>query len=102
MISIDTPLPLAAEGDAAWCLSAEMLNLLARKVNALANMRAISPIKLTKTDAGFVFHTGKAGLLPEGTGGSSMPEGLTPVWAPVSVCVDGVPTTYYIYAGAVP
>jgi hypothetical protein len=102
MISIDTPLPLVSENDAPWCLSAEMLNLLARKVNALSNMRAISPIKLTKTDAGFVFHTGKSGLLPEGTGGAAMPDGLVPGWQQISVCVNGVPTTYYVYAGSLP
>lgn len=102
MISIETPLPMAAENDAAWCLSAEMLNLLARKVNAIYNMRAISPIRITKTEHGPVIHTGKSGLLPDGEGGSSMPDSVTPVWQQVSVCVDGVPTTYYIYAGAVP
>lgn len=97
MISIDTPLPVAAEGDAAWCLSAEMLNLLARKVNALSNMRAISPISLTKTDAGFVFSTGESGLLPTG----DMPDHVTPVWERVTVCVDDVSTTYYVYLGRV-
>lgn len=102
MIPIETPLPLVAEGDAPWCLSAEMLNLLARKVNALSNMRAISPIKLTKTDAGFVLHTGPSGLLPEGQGSAAMPAGVTPIWQPITTCVGGVPTTYYIYAGAVP
>lgn len=98
MISIDEPLPLVAAGDIPWCLSAEMLNHLSRKVNAIYNMRAISPIRLAKTDAGFVFHTGQAGLLPD----DGLPDNVVPVWETVSMCIDGVPTTVYVFAGRVP
>jgi len=99
MIPIETPLPLVAEGDVPWCLSAEMLNLLARKVNAIYGMRAIAPILITKNDAGFVFHTGKTGLLPDD---GTMPANVTPVWEATSVCIGGVPTTVYVFAGRVP
>lgn len=99
MIPIDDPIPLADEGDPAWCLSAERLNHLARKINAIYSMRAVSPVRITKSDSGFVIHTSKTGLLPDD---DTIPTNAVPAWEAVSVCIDGVTTTVYVYAWRVP
>jgi hypothetical protein len=55
MIPIDTPLPTTLEeGDDCPLLSAEIVNLVFRKINAMHGMRAVQPLRLTKSDAGFL------------------------------------------------
>jgi len=55
MISIDTPLPTTLEeGDECPLLSAEIVDLVFRKVNAMHGMRVVQPLRLTKSDAGFL------------------------------------------------
>lgn len=98
MIPIQEPLPLVAEGDDPWCLSAEMLNLLARKVNALTSMRAIEPLRIIQTEAGPVLTTGRGGLIKEG----DLPSNATIQWVTISLCVGGVPTSYSVPVGVIP
>ncbi len=52
-LPITTPLPIVKEDEPAWILSAELANLLARKVEAFSNIQADAPLKITKSDAGF-------------------------------------------------
>ena len=55
MIPIDTSLQTnLKEGDECPFLSAEIVDLASRKINALHGMRAVQPLRLTKSDAGFV------------------------------------------------
>ena len=55
MIPITTLLPTnLKEGDECPFLSAEMVDLVFRKLNAIHGMRAVQPLRLTKSDAGFV------------------------------------------------
>lgn len=54
-LPITTPLPMAKEGEPAWILSAEMLDLLVRKVEAFHNIQAEAPLRIVKADAGFRF-----------------------------------------------
>lgn len=51
-LPLTTPLPLANEDDPAWILSAELANLLARKVEAFSNIQSDLPLKIVKSDAG--------------------------------------------------
>lgn len=56
MLHIDTPLPEnLVEGDFAYGLSAEIVDLLFRKVNAMYDAQAQSPLRLTKSESGFLF-----------------------------------------------
>jgi len=55
MIPIDMPLPTnLEEGDECPLLSAEIVDLIFRKINAMHGMRAVQPLRLTKSDAGFL------------------------------------------------
>ena len=55
MIPIDMPLPTnLVEGDECPLLSAEIVDLVFRKINAMHGMRAVQPLRLTKSDAGFL------------------------------------------------
>jgi hypothetical protein len=55
MIPIDTSLQTNLKaGDECPFLSAEIVDLVSRKINALHGMRAVQPLRLTKSDAGFV------------------------------------------------
>ena len=55
MIDIHTPLPTdLKEGDVNPLLKAELVVLLFRKVNAMFGMRAVRPLVITKSDAGFL------------------------------------------------
>jgi len=55
MIPIDMPLPTnLKEGDECPLLSAEIVDLVFRKINAMHGMQAVQPLRLTKSDAGFL------------------------------------------------
>ena len=55
MIPIDMPLPTnLEEGDECPHLSAEIVDLIFRNINAMHGMRAVQPLRLTKSDAGFL------------------------------------------------
>lgn len=55
MIPIDMPLPTTLEeGDESPLLSAEIVDLVFRKVNAMHNMRAVQPLRLVRSDSGFL------------------------------------------------
>ena len=55
MIPIDTPLPTnLKEGDPPPLFSAEMVDLVFRKINAMYGMRAVQPLRLTKSESGFL------------------------------------------------
>lgn len=55
MIPIDTPLPTTLEeGDDSPLLSADVVNLVFRKINAMYGMRAVQPLRLTKSESGFL------------------------------------------------
>lgn len=94
-LPIDTELPILKEGDAAIYLSAEEMNLLARKVNAIANMQAVAPLRLVKSDAGFLITGSRAGLVDD----SNLPAGVTPQWIQTQVCIAGVSTDVWVFAG---
>lgn len=55
MLDIDTPLPTVKEGEIALALSAEIMDLAFRKINAMYDSRALLPVILTKSDGGFLF-----------------------------------------------
>ena len=94
-MNINDPLPMVNEGDPAWMLSAEMANLLVRKVNAMYGMRVAAPLRLVKADAGFTISAGRAGLLPEN--GLTTP--TAPTWQEVTLVIDCVPTQFYVLTG---
>ena len=87
------PLPLVNEGDPAWMLSAEWANHLARKINAILEMRAELPVKITKSDSGFLFSAAE---------GYATPEGAIPQWVETSVCIDGEVRTLWVFGALVP
>ena len=53
MLPIDTTLPIVKEGDEAIVLSADWMNLLHRKLNALWNMQGVNGTVVIKAEAGF-------------------------------------------------
>ena len=87
------PLPLVNEGDPAWMLSAEWANHLARKINAILEMRAELPVKITKSDSGFLFSAAE---------GYATPAGAIPQWVETSVCIDGEVRTLWVFGALVP
>ena len=87
---ISAPLPLVNEGDPAWMLSAAWANHLARKINAILEMRAELPIKVTKSDSGFLFS------------GYATPVGAVPQWVETSVCINGENRTLWVFGALVP
>ena len=94
-LPIDTELPMVKGGDEALYLSAEMMNLLVRKVNAMAGMQAVSPLRLVKSDAGFLITGSRAGIVDD----SALPADVTPTWIQTQVCVAGVTTDVWVFAG---
>lgn len=90
---ISEPLPLVGEDGPPWMLSAEWANHLARKVNAVLGMRAELPIKLTKSDSGFLFTAGE---------GYATPAGAVPQWVETSICIDGEVRTLWVFGALVP
>jgi hypothetical protein len=52
-LDINLPLPTGSEeGDEAWILSAEQVNLLTRKINAFYGIQAQLPLRIVKAEAG--------------------------------------------------
>jgi hypothetical protein len=93
-LDINLPLPTYSEkGDEAWILSAEQANLLARKVNAILQMRAELPVKITKSDTGFLFSAAE---------GWATPAGAVPQWVETSICIDGDVRTLWVFGALVP
>ena len=90
---ISAPLPLVNEGDPPWMLSAEWANHLARKINAILEMRAELPVKVTKSDSGFLFSAAE---------GYATPAGAIPQWVETSVCIDGEVRTLWVFGALVP
>ncbi len=94
-LSIDTELPILKEGDEALYLSAEWMDLLARKVNAMAGMQAVAPLRLVKSDAGFLLTGSRAGIVDD----SGLPADVSPQWIQTQVCIAGVITDVWVFAG---
>lgn len=90
---INEPLPMVGEGSDAWMLSADWANLLARKVNAILGMRAELPVKVTKSDSGFLFSAAE---------GYATPAGAVPQWVETSICIDGEVRTLWVFGALVP
>jgi len=92
-LPIDTPLPIVDAGAPAWILSAEWAELLSRKVNAILEMRADLPVKITKSDSGFLFSAAE---------GYATPAGAVPQWVETSICIDGEVRTLWVFGALVP
>lgn len=92
-LPLDTPLPIVDAGAPAWILSAEWAELLSRKVNAILEMRAELPVKVTKSDSGFLFSAAE---------GYATPAGAIPQWVETSVCIDGEVRTLWVFGALVP
>ena len=92
-LPIDTPLPIVSEGDPAWILSAEWAELLSRKVNSILEMRADLPVKITKSDSGFLFSAAE---------GYAAPAGAVPQWVETSICIDGEVRTLWVFGALIP
>ena len=92
-LPIDTPLPIVDAGAPAWILSAEWAELLSRKVNAILEMRADLPVKITKSDSGFLFSAAE---------GYATPAGAVPQWVETSICIDGDVRTLWVFGALVP
>jgi len=92
-LPLDTPLPIVDAGAPAWILSAEWAELLSRKVNAILEMRADLPVKITKSDSGFLFSAAE---------GYATPAGAVPQWVETSICIDGEVRTLWVFGALVP
>ena len=92
-LPLDTPLPIVDAGAPAWILSAEWAELLSRKVNAMIEMRAEPPIKLTKSDAGFLFSAGQ---------GYGTPTGAVTQWVQATLCINNESRTVWVFGAVVP
>jgi len=92
-LPLDTPLPIVDAGAPAWILSAEWAELLSRKVNAILEMRADLPVKITKSDSGFLFSAAE---------GYATPAGAVPQWVETSICIDGDVRTLWVFGALVP
>jgi hypothetical protein len=92
-LPLDTPLPIVDAGAPAWILSAEWAELLSRKVNAILEMRAELPVKITKSDSGFLFSAAE---------GYATPAGAVPQWVETSICIDGEVRTLWVFGALVP
>jgi len=92
-LPLDTPLPIVDAGAPAWILSAEWAELLSRKVNAILEMRADLPVKITKSDSGFLFSAAE---------GYATPAGAVPQWVETSICIGGEVRTLWVFGALVP
>lgn len=92
-LPITTPLPEAREGEPAWILSAELVELMERKIDAFMNMQTEFPLKVIKADSGFKI-VGEGVLSRAG-----LPNDVTPRWIEVQVCVAGTLQNVWIFAG---